>query len=282
MTSAHRIRRIIGNVLIVVGVLVLLAGCSLFVRQQVEGQQLRAGLQSTPATAPTEAPAAATVAPTPVAASPTPIAQPTVVPTPIASPTALPSATPAPTATAPTANPAPAGNATPDLPVRIVIPDLKLDAPVVEMGWTIVNTAAGPQSDWVIPKNAAGHHINSAALNENGNIVISGHNNIEGKVFEAISLAWDEKTRVRVDDITDRSDILKGRKIVLYNAAGKAFEYTVSDFLRLKDAGASQAQRLQNARFMDPTPERRLTLITCWPPWSNTHRLIVIAAPAQP
>ncbi len=85
-----------------------------------------------------------------------------------------------------------------------------------------------------------------------------------------------------MDDVTDRSDILKGRKIVLYNAAGKAFEYTISEFLRLKDSGVSQEQRLQNARFMDPTPERRLTLVTCWPPWSNTHRLIVIAIPSRP
>lgn len=275
MTPANRFRRTIGNVLIVAGVLLLLAGCSIFVRQQIEGEQLRAELQSTPiaeaATATAEPATATPAAPTPTAAATT---------------TATPASTAAASEPMPTVNKpitdAVATDAAAALPVRIVIPDLKLDAPVVEMGWTIVNTAAGPQSDWVIPKNAAGHHINSAALNEEGNIVISGHNNIEGKVFEAISLAWDEKTRVRVDDVTDRSDILKGRKIVLYNAAGNAFEYTISDFLRLKDAGVSVEQRLKNARFMDPTPERRLTLVTCWPPWSNTHRLIVIATPTRP
>jgi hypothetical protein len=188
-------------------------------------------------------------------------------------------ATAAPTAAATTA-PARAGE--PDVPVRIVIPDLKLDAKVVEMGWQIINTAAGAQSDWVIPKSAAGHHLNSAPLNETGNVVISGHNNIEGKVFEPISLAWDDRTKITVDALTDRSESLKGRQIQLYNAAGKAFDYTISDFLRLKDSGASQEERLKNARFMDPTAERRLTLVTCWPPWSNTHRLIVIAAPTQP
>jgi len=278
MTPANRIRRTIGNVLVVAGVLLLLVGCSIFARQQLEGEQLRAELQSTPTAV--AAPATPTAAPAPTIAPPTPTTAPTAPTTLPPTATSVP-ASPTPTATEPIAHAA-AANATPDLPVRIVIPDLKLDAPVVEMGWTIVNTAAGPQSDWVIPKNAAGHHINSAALNEEGNIVISGHNNIEGKVFEAISLAWDEKTKVRVDDVTDRSDILKGRKIVLYNAAGKAFNYTISDFLRLKDAGVSAEQRLKNARFMDPTPERRLTLVTCWPPWSNTHRLIVIATPAQP
>ncbi len=157
-----------------------------------------------------------------------------------------------------------------------------LDAKTVEMGWEVVNTAAGPQSEWVIPANAAGHHINSTALNQSGNLVLSGHNNIEGKVFEAISLAWDDKNKARVDDFTDRSEVLNGRTIQLYDSAGNPFEYTVTDFFRMKDSGVSLAQRIQNARFMEPTDDSRLTLVTCWPPWSNTHRLVVIAKPSQP
>lgn len=268
MIRANNVRRTVGSILIVVGLLIILAGCSMFVRQQAAGQQLRASLQATPtgaATAPATAPA---LAPSPTLTAPIAAASPPA-------PAAPPSPTAAPPPTAAVAAP-------PEAPVRIAIPDLKLDGKVVEMGWTIVNTAAGPQSEWVIPKNAAGHHINSAALNETGNIVISGHNNIEGKVFEAISLAWDEKTQAAVDAFTDRSDILKGRKIQLYNAAGKAFDYTITDFLRLKDAGVTQEQRLKNAQYMDPTTEPRLTLVTCWPPWGNTHRLIVLARPTQP
>ena len=165
--------------------------------------------------------------------------------------------------------------------MRLVIPDLKIDAKVVEMGWEVVNTAAGPQSDWVIPKNAAGHHINSATLDQPGNLVISGHNNIEGKVFEAISMAWDDASRARIDEFTDRSDILTGRRIQLYDALGKPVDYTITDFFRLRDSGVSLAQRMQNARFMEPTDDSRLTIVTCWPPWSNTHRLVVIAKPSQ-
>ncbi len=274
MTSANRVRRFLGNILIVLGLVVLLAGCSIFVRQQVAGQQLRAELESQET--PTSALPEPSATPPVTAASPLATTAAEVTPPPTAAPV---SPTASPTATM---LPAPAAVATPDLPVRIVIPDLKLDGQVVEMGWTIVNTAAGPQSEWVIPKNAAGHHINSAALNEVGNIVISGHNNIEGKVFEAISLAWDERSKTVVDPFTDRSDILKGRKIHLYNAAGKSFEYVITDFIRLKDSGVPLEQRLKNGRYMDPSPERILTLVTCWPPWSNTHRLIVRARPAQP
>ncbi len=265
MISANRVRRLIGNVLIFLGLIAFLAGCSIFVQQQVAGQQLRAELQAAETATPVPAEPSITPSPTATAA---------------ASATAAPaSPTPAPTATA---LPVPPITATPDLPARIVIPDLKLDGQVVEMGWTIVTTAAGPRSEWVIPKNAAGHHINSAALNEVGNVVISGHNNIEGKVFEAISLAWDERNKIVVDAFTDRSDILKGRKIQIYGTTGTVYVYAITDFIRLKDSGVSLEQRLQNARYMDPSPEPILTLVTCWPPWSNTHRLIVRARPVQP
>jgi LPXTG-site transpeptidase (sortase) family protein len=29
----------------------------------------------------------------------------------------------------------------------------------------------------------------------------------------------------------------------------------------------------------EETNQEQLTLITCWPRWSNTHRLVIIAAP---
>jgi sortase A len=185
----------------------------------------------------------------------------------------------------PTATPASvASPATANLPVRILI-DLsdnqKIDAPVVEMSWKVVQTADGPRTDWVIPKNATGHHINSVALGEPGNLVISGHNNIYGQIFRLISLAWDDDRRAKVDDFTDRSDVLNGRSIQLFDATGKQFNYIVTDFYRLKDTGVPQEQRIANARFMQPTAETQVTLITCWPPSSNTHRLVVIAKPAN-
>jgi sortase A len=277
--------KILGDALIVAGVIIILAVGAWFVSQQVRGQQLRAQLQQTPTATHTPLPASATLVPsvTPqptatatVEQSPTP--QPTdAVPTPTASPS--PSPTPAPTIRPRPVVPTP--TASPEVPVRLVIPDLNIDAKVVEMGWDVVDTAVGPQSEWVIPKNAAGHHINSATMDQPGNLVLSGHNNIDGKVFEAISMAWDDATRARVDEFTDRSDILTGRRIQLYDALGKPVDYTITDFFRLRDSGVSLAQRMQNARFVEPTDDSRLTLVTCWPPWSNTHRLVVIAKPSK-
>ena len=104
-------------------------------------------------------------------------------------PTATPAQAVAATATAPAPTASPAPSVTPvvaSAPVRLVIPDLKIDVPVVEMGWRVVQTADGPRSDWVIPKNQAGHHINSALLGDADNLVISGHNNIFGQVFKPI------------------------------------------------------------------------------------------------
>lgn len=297
-------RRSVGAVLLAAGLLILVGVAAYFGWTQVQGAQVRAALAQNPAPAPvlredTVTPAATTALPTttptpsptqpPATATVTlpPPTQPLPSPTadmgqPAAAPTTV-SASPTPSATAvpPTPRPAAPPVAQAGSPVRLVFPDLQIDAKVVPMGWEVIQTASGPRSEWVIPKNDAGHHINSALLGQNDNLVISGHNNIYARVFERISLAWDDDARIRVDNYTDRSEILNGRTITLYDAAGQAYQYAVTDFLRLKDTGVPVEQRSANARFMNPTGEAQLTIITCWPPTNNTHRLIVIAKPAQ-
>ena len=73
-----------------------------------------------------------------------------------------------------------------------------------------------------------------------------------------------------------------GREYVLDRAlrpVEERYDYVITEFYRLKDTGVSLAQRVANARYMLPTADTRLTLITCWPPTNNTHRLVVIAVP---
>jgi sortase A len=41
----------------------------------------------------------------------------------------------------------------------------------------------------------------------------------------------------------------------------------------------SSEVRLQNARWIQHSEDERLTLISCWPYESNTHRVIVVAFP---
>jgi sortase A len=40
--------------------------------------------------------------------------------------------------------------------------------------------------------------------------------------------------------------------------------------------------RLQNAQWIQPTTDERLTLVTCWPYNDNSHRLIIVARPIDP
>ena len=149
------------------------------------------------------------------------------------------------------------------------------------MGWKVTQTKNGPVSEWVIPKNGAGHHVNSAGIGQAENLVISGHNNIYGRVFMPISQAWNNDKRVKVDNFTDKSDVLDGREVVLYDPAGVQHKYVVTDFFRLKDTGVSQQQRTANGHYILPTGDEQVTIVTCWPPTNNTHRLVLIARPEK-
>ena len=294
MSEGKRGLRRLSTGLITAGVVLLVVVGGYLVLSQVRGAQTRRDLRETPPAAATSAPIAqptvlpATVPPATIAPTATPVAPaPTATVAPPSPESLLPTETPVPAEAAAATAPPPTATAVPSAttvlasaPVRLVIPDLKLDVPVVEMGWRVVQTADGPRSDWVIPKNEAGHHINSALLGDADNLVISGHNNIFGEVFKPISFAWDNATRVQVDNFTDRSDLLNGRTIELFDAAGQEFKYTIAAFYRLKDTGVTTEQRIANGRFMEPTDQAQVTIITCCPPTSNTHRLVVVAVPA--
>jgi sortase A len=269
-----------------VGLLLILSVGGYFAWSEVQAAQVQAELDASAAQAAQRATAVALKESEPqqvvaaAAATATPTTRPTRAPTetPAAQATRAATSTEEPTPR-PTSTPAPTATRPPLPPVRIAIPDLKIDAKVVDMGWEVVQTKSGPVSQWVIPKNAAGHHVNSAAMGESGNLVISGHNNIYGRVFMAISQAWNNDKAVKVDAFTEKSDALTGREILLYAANGEPRKYVITEFYRLKDTGVSNEQRIKNGRFILPTDDERVTIITCWPPTNNTHRLAVIAKP---
>lgn len=166
--------------------------------------------------------------------------------------------------------------------MRIAIPDLSIDAPIVSVGWFEVEVDGKKQTQWEVADYAAGHHVDSAFPGQTGNAVISGHHNIKGKVFKNISLAWNDSYAVmEPDGITMRSDALDGRSIYLYNADGEQFQYVIDGLYKMPDLHVSEEQRRENARFMAPTQEPTLTLITCWPYTGNTHRVVVVARLVQ-
>jgi sortase A len=186
----------------------------------------------------------------------------------------------APAAAEPVATPVTPAGPTAQLPVHIAFPDLGIDAPVVEMGWRIAEVDGERTSVWdleAIKGGVGGHLINSALPGQPGNVVIAGHHNIEGEVFKDISLAWDDDSAEQQDDVTWRSAKLDGRTITVGDAAGEAFTYVVEGMYKLLDRDVSSAQRLENGRFMAPASEPMLTLVTCWPFDTNTHRIVVVA-----
>jgi sortase A len=194
----------------------------------------------------TPMPAAAAVAPT--------LAPPAAV-TPSVTRPLSPTVTPAPTIAAVIPAQAP--------PDRILAPAIKLDAPVIPMGWAPTKEKDGSVSSvWVIPDQAAGWHQDSAWPGHGGNVVLSGHHNMGSEVFRHLV------------------DLKPGDEVTL-NAGGRAYRYIVTDRFILPERGTSEEQRRQNAQWIEPTNTERLTLVTCWPYTSNTHRVIVLAKPAS-
>jgi len=168
-----------------------------------------------------------------------------------------------------------------ELPVRIAMPDLEIDAPVVEMGWKAAEVNGARTSVWdldAIKSGMAGHLMNSGLPGQPANVVLAGHHNIEGQIFKNISLLWsDDDAELQADGVTYRSQLLDGRAITLGDAAGQEFTYIVDGMYKLPDRDVSQSQRLENGRFMAPTSDPTLTLVTCWPFSNNTHRIVVVA-----
>lgn len=144
------------------------------------------------------------------------------------------------------------------IPERIVIPAIDLDAPVKIAYKEYIEIDEETFLQFVVPEEfAAGWHEDSAGLGEIGNIVISGHHNSFGEVFGKL-------------------DQLEAGDLIQLSSQGKYFDYLVIDRLILPEKDEPIEKRIENARWILPSDDERVTLVTCWPHWSNTHRLIIV------
>lgn len=144
------------------------------------------------------------------------------------------------------------------LPDRLVLPAIHVDIPVVELGWSTTQKEDQVFSEWDVAEYAAGWHKNSAQLGEGGNVVMSGHNNILGSVFREL-------------------DQLKRGDAITVWAGSQSFQYKVDKVMIVPEKYATPAQRKDNASWIGPFADDRLTLVSCWPRDDNTHRIIVVA-----
>ena len=159
----------------------------------------------------------------------------------------------------PTATPAPIW-----IPDRILIPEIKLDAPVIEAKQINITYQNDNFIQWVAPNAfAAGELASSAPLGMVGNTVLIGHHNIYGEVFAHLV------------------DLEAGDTILVYSGEHE-FKYTIALKMILKERFEPAEVRLKNAEWIAPSLDERLTLVTCWPHNSNTHRLIIVAVPENP
>lgn len=238
---------------------IVMAGC--FVgyvvmhRMQVgPGMQAVAAVVTAPMVAAQAVTAEASPTPGPTLPPTVPPATATLVP-PLAPPTSIPE--PDLPATAPPDRP-PAQSP----PTRLAIASIGLDVPVLPVATKTVQVGGQTRVVWGDVPNAGGFHYTSAYPGNGGNTVINGHRDIQGGVFRHLD-------RVAVGD-----------EIVLY-VGEVAYVYQAAEILVVPETFASAAQQAENLRLIGPMSEERLTLVTCTPVGLATHRLLVIARPAE-
>ena len=152
-------------------------------------------------------------------------------------------------------SPAPSG------PTRLVIPALSIDADIQPVSLVSRDDGTKQHKEWSVPKEySAGWHDESATLGQPGNTVLNGHNNVHGAIFR------------------DLEYLEPGLEIILYDN-DRSYTYEVVQQEFLEETGQSLQTRVMNARWILPTSDERVTIVTCWPNTSNTHRIVVIAMP---
>lgn len=148
---------------------------------------------------------------------------------------------------------------------RLVIPAIRVDFKVIEVGWDTIEENGQLISVWQVAEYAVGQHRGSANPGEGDNIVLAGHVGGYGRVFK------------------DLFYLKPGDEVIVYSR-GQPYRYIVSERIVVDEEGVSPEQRLANARYIAPTGYEVVTMVTCWPPSGPDkfkQRVIVRALPVQ-
>ncbi len=120
---------------------------------------------------------------------------------------------------------------------RITIEAIGVDAPIVE------------GDDWETLKQGVGHHPGSPLPGQPGNVVLAAHNDVYGSIFRKLS------------------ELREGDAVRIDTQAG-SYHYRVTSVRIVLPTETS---------VLDPAAGPALTLITCYPPLVDTHRVVVTA-----
>lgn len=139
----------------------------------------------------------------------------------------------------------------------VELPAIRVRAPVRPVGWSAESVEDLPE--WDNPEAEVGWVVSSALPGDAGNIILYGHNNIHSSVFLRLS------------------EMQPGDEIALTTGEGE-WRYRVKE-VRILEIGGEEADQRAYQQYLQPGEEALLTLLSCWPPDNNTHRVIVKALP---
>ncbi len=125
----------------------------------------------------------------------------------------------------------------PEQAVRIQIPAIGIDAPVVQ------------GDGWEQLKKGVGEHVGSPNPGEKGNLVLSAHNDVFGEIFK------------------DLDKLKTGDEVIIYTSQ-RAYVYTVQQ---------TQTVEPTRVEVMAATLEPVTTLISCYPYLVDNQRIVVTA-----
>ncbi len=148
------------------------------------------------------------------------------------------------------------------IPEHISIPAIQLEADIVPVGKAEREVQGETYEQWKTPKNDVGWHNTSALIGVTGNSVFNGHHNIYARVFK---------------DLVN----LRAGDLIKIQAGGQTYIYKVELTLLLAERFRPIEERMENARWLLTTDDERITLVTCWPPFGNTHRVVIVAFPLK-
>jgi sortase A len=131
----------------------------------------------------------------------------------------------------------PAPTPGPEQAVRLQVPALHVDAPVVQ------------GDGWEQLKKGVGQHIGTVNPGERGNLVLSAHNDIFGEIFRDLD-------RLRPGDL-----------VIVYTNQ-RSYTYIVVDTKIVAPTAVE---------VMAPTAQPTVTLISCYPYLQDNQRIVVIA-----
>lgn len=130
----------------------------------------------------------------------------------------------------------------PSQAIRIQIPAISVDAPIVQ------------GDSWEQLKKGVGQHIGSADPGQTGNVVFSAHDDVFGEIFR------------------DLDRLQPGDQVLVFSAQ-QQYVYIVT---------ASEIVSPTQVEVMNPTSQPTVTLISCYPYMVDNKRIVVFAKLQNP